>query len=91
MDFARVAALLGRQAPKLILWELAARKRAKFEELAALHKDQVPTSSDEDTLNCLHDLERHSLIKLQEAVLPKWNEYYVTTEGLEATRTLLSK
>lgn len=90
MDFTYAATTLAKPAVKLMLEVLASRKRAQLADLVEILKERQPASSEGDALSSLNELKRLKFVEEQGAALPRWNTYYVTADGLEATRKLLA-
>jgi hypothetical protein len=91
MDINLATSVLVDPATKALLRALASRKRAKFGDLVTMLKAEQLLGSDDEALSSLGKLKDLHLVEERGAVLPRWNEYYVTADGLEANRKLLEK
>ena len=76
---------------KLILETLASRKRAQLPEILDNLRSDGSSPSETEALASLKKLKELNLVDEKSSVLPKWNVYLVTSEGLEASRKLLGK
>jgi hypothetical protein len=91
IDFA-VASSLIKPTVKFLLETLASRKRAQLTDLTEDLERALNTGDAENAAKSgLEELKRLQFVEEQPAVLPRWNTYSVTANGLEAARKLLLK
>jgi len=91
MDISLAASTLVNPTAKLILEVLASRKRIQLDDAVAICKKQNAQNPENEAQSSLNALKELHLIEEKRGVLPKWNEYYVTADGLEAARKLISR
>jgi hypothetical protein len=87
-----VANSLVKPAVKSLLQILASRKRAQLNDLAEDLKRVLNTNievAESVAKSGLEELKGLQFVEEKPAVLPRWNTYSVTADGLEAARKLL--